>query len=98
MPVNERRNRSLLERLRVEPRRLVDQLLPGLPHVLPAEHGLDLVAVYPIANPNPDAAIPEGLAAAVDLAGVEGGDMVVRLAVFSPTGRPAPSRDPFRKA
>ena len=63
-----------------------------------AEDGLDLVTVHPIADPDPDAAIPEGLAAAVDLPGVESGDMVVRLAVFSPTGRPAPSRDPFRKA
>jgi hypothetical protein len=51
-----------------------------------------------VANPHLDAAIPKGLAAAIDLAGVESGDMVVRLAVFSPTGRPAPSRDPFTKA
>ena len=32
-----------------------------------AEDGLDLVTVHPIADPDPDAAIPEGLAAAVDL-------------------------------
>jgi hypothetical protein len=61
MPVNERRNRSLLKRLRVEPRRLVDQLLPGLPHVLPAEHGLDLVAVHYVADPDLDAAIPSAI-------------------------------------
>jgi hypothetical protein len=39
-----------------------------------AEDGLDLVTVHPIADPDPDAAIPEGLAAAVDLPDIEGGD------------------------
>ena len=42
-----------------------------------AEDGLDLVTVHPIADPDPDAAIPEGLAAAVDLPDIEGGDGVV---------------------
>ena len=37
-----------------------------------AEDGLDLVTVHPIADPDPDAAIPEGLAAAVDLPDIEG--------------------------
>ena len=39
-----------------------------------AEDGLDLVTVHPIADPDPDAAIPEGLAATVDLPDIEGGD------------------------
>jgi len=42
-----------------------------------AEDGLDLVTIHPIADPDPDAAIPEGLAAAVDLPDIEGGDGVV---------------------
>jgi hypothetical protein len=48
--------------------------LRRLAHTVAAEHGLDLVAVDPIADPDPDAAIPEGLAAAVDLADLECGD------------------------
>lgn len=56
-----------------------------------AEDGLDLVTVHPIADPDPDAAIPEGLAAAVDLPDREGGDGVVerhlaRLLRHSPIG------------
>ena len=39
-----------------------------------AEDGIDLVTVHPIADPDPDATIPEGLAAAVDLPDIEGGD------------------------
>jgi hypothetical protein len=79
-------------------RRFVDEPLSRHAYVLLAEHCLRVVAVHYVVNPHPHAAVPEGLAAAVDLAVVEGGDMVVRLAVFSPTGRPAPSRDPFREA
>ena len=56
-----------------------------------AEDGLDLVTVHPIADPDPDAAIPAGLAAAVDLPDIEGGDGVVerhlaRLLPHSPIG------------
>ena len=56
-----------------------------------AEDGLDLVTVHPIADPDPDAAIPEGLAAAVDLPDIEGGDGIVerhlaRLLPHSPIG------------
>jgi hypothetical protein len=37
------------------------------------------MAVHYVADPDFDAAIPKGLAAAVDLAGVEGGDGVVEV-------------------
>jgi hypothetical protein len=70
-----------------------------------AEDGLDLVTVHPIADPDPDAAIPEGLAAAVDLPDIEGGDGVVerhlaRLLPHSPIGISARLTwpPPFRRA
>jgi hypothetical protein len=67
----------LLKRLREKSRCLVDQPLPGKTHAVAAEHGLRVVAVHYVTNPDFDAAIPKGLAAAVDFAGVEGGDGVI---------------------
>ena len=64
---------DLLKRARIESRSLVDQPLRRLTHAVAAEDGLDLVAVHPIADPDPDAAIPEGHAAAVNLEDVERG-------------------------
>src|SRR5216683_880428 len=65
-------------------RRLVDEPFPGLPHVLAAEHGLGMVAVHVVADPHRHASIPEGLDAAVDLAGVERGDSISRVCTGSP--------------
>ena len=79
--------------------------------VVAAEDGLDLVTVHPIADPDPDAAIPEGLAAAVDLPDIEGGDGVVErhlakllphsrsVSALDSLGRPlaaAPTRTPMQ--
>jgi len=75
-----------------------------------AEDGLDLVTIHPIADPDPDAAIPEGLAAAVDLPDIEGGDGVVErhlarllprrsVSALDSLGRPlsaAPTRTPMQ--
>ena len=72
-----------------------------------AEDGLDLVTVHPIADPDSDVTIPKGLAAAVDLPDIEGGDGVVerhlaRLLPHSPIGIsarltwPPPSAAPTR--
>jgi hypothetical protein len=41
---------KLLKRVRIEPRRLVDQPLPCVAHAVAAEHGLDLVAVHLVAD------------------------------------------------
>jgi hypothetical protein len=46
-------------------------------HAVAAEHGLRMVTAHYVANPDLDDAIPKGLASAVDLAGVEGGDGVI---------------------
>ena len=46
-------------------------------HVVAAKHGLRVVAVHYVADSDLDAAIPKGLAAAIDLTGAEGGDGVV---------------------
>jgi hypothetical protein len=67
----------LLKRLREKSRCLVDQPLPGKTHAVAAEHRLRVVAVHYVADPDLHAAVPKGLAAAVDLAGIEGGDGVV---------------------
>jgi hypothetical protein len=61
----------LLKRLREKTRCFVDEPLPRLGHVVSAEHGLRVVAVHRIADPHFDATVPEGLAAAVDLADTE---------------------------
>jgi hypothetical protein len=68
---------ELLKRLRIKPRRLVDEPLPGSAHVLAAEHRLGMMAVHRVADSHLDAAVPKGLAAAVDLADVEHGDGVI---------------------
>src|ERR1700722_3618467 len=71
------RSSALLKRLREKSRGLVDQPLPCPAHVRAAEHRLRMMAVYRVADPDLDAAVPKGLAAAVDLADIEGGDGVV---------------------
>jgi hypothetical protein len=67
----------LLKRFREKTRCFVDEPLPRLGHVVSAEHGLGVVAVHYIAEPDLDAAISKGLAAAIDFAGVEGGDGII---------------------
>ena len=66
-----------MERLREMPYRLIDEPLSRLAHVVPTEHRLRVVAVHHVADPDLDAAIPEGLATSVDLSGVKGGDGVI---------------------
>jgi hypothetical protein len=51
---------ALLKRLRVEPRRLVEQPLRRLAHPMPVEGGLGKAPLHAVADPDRDAGIPEG--------------------------------------
>jgi len=56
---------------------------------MPAKGGFGQAPLHSVADPDPDAGIPEGRHAAVDLAGVEGGDDFVEGHSLAPAIDPA---------